>query len=73
MIGNLASQSEFHVVSYKIDNILFDVDLEIELKTILYDTFDSVYRMHLQVKVLANEMVKGLDEFFDNHYSEHDM
>ena len=69
-IGNLANQSLYHNVSYKIDNIhLFDVDLEIELKTILDDTFCNVCGEHLQEKVLANETVKEFEVFFDNRYS----
>ena len=73
VIENLASQFLYHAISYKTDKILFDVDLEIELKTILYDTFDSVCEWHLQVKGLANEVVREFDEFSDNRYSEHDM
>ena len=45
------------------------VDLEIELTTILCDTFCNIGEKPLQEKSLANESVKEQDGFFDNHYS----
>ena len=48
---------------------LFDVDLEIDLKTISGGTLRILCKKHLEEKAPVNETVKEFEVFSDNRYS----